>query len=202
MAAAPKSTAAPLPAKLAGLLPDPQGPRNLMLLAGGAMIMVGFGFKLSLVPFHLWTPDVYEGAPAPVTGFLATVSKGAVLALALRYFITSGVHVYDSLVLGLSLTAVLSILVGNWLALMQQNVKRILAYSSIAHFGYVLVGMVAAEFFLSPSGLGQMIMMGSQNFDTGGMLAAILLIVLLGVVLMDLGRLLESRFAAWRGSSR
>jgi NADH-quinone oxidoreductase subunit N len=130
--------------KLAGLLPDPHGPRNLMLLAGGAMIMVGIGFKLSLVPFHLWTPDVYEGAPAPVTGFLATVSKGAVLALALRYFITSGVGVYDSLVLGLSLTALLSILVGNWLALMQQNVKRILAYSSIAHFGYVLVGMIAA----------------------------------------------------------
>jgi NADH-quinone oxidoreductase subunit N len=130
--------------KLARLLPDPQGPRNLMLLAGGAMIMVGFGFKLSLVPFHLWTPDVYEGAPAPVTGFLATVSKGAVLALALRYFITSGVHVYDSLVMGLSLTALLSIMVGNWLALMQQNVKRILAYSSIAHFGYVLVGMIAA----------------------------------------------------------
>jgi len=129
---------------LAQLLPDPHGPRNLMLLAGGAMIMVGFGFKLSLVPFHLWTPDVYEGAPAPVTGFLATVSKGAVLALALRYFITSGVHVYDSLVLGLSLTALLSIMVGNWLALMQQNVKRILAYSSIAHFGYVLVGMIAA----------------------------------------------------------
>jgi NitT/TauT family transport system permease protein len=65
-----------------------------------------------------------------------------------------------------------------------------------------LVGMVAAEFFLSPSGLGQMIMMGSQNFDTGGMLAAILLIVLLGVCLMDIGRLLESRFAAWRGLNR
>lgn len=130
--------------KISGLLPDPDGPRNLMLLAGGAMIMVGFGFKLSLVPFHAWTPDVYEGAPAPVTGFLATVSKGAVLALALRYFISSGAYQYDSLVLGLSLAAVLSILVGNWLALMQQNVKRILAYSSIAHFGYVLVGMIAA----------------------------------------------------------
>ncbi|MGH8454889.1 MAG: NADH-quinone oxidoreductase subunit NuoN [Nevskiales bacterium] len=130
--------------KISGLLPAPDGPRNLMLLAGGAMVMVGFGFKLSLVPFHAWTPDVYEGAPAPVTGFLATVSKGAVLALALRYFITSGAHAYPSLVLGLSLAAVLSILVGNWLALMQQNVKRILAYSSIAHFGYVLVGMIAA----------------------------------------------------------
>jgi len=65
--------------------------------------------------------------------------------------------------------------------------------------GRALVGMVAAEFFLSPSGLGQMIMMGSQNFDTAGMLAAILLIVLLGVALMDFGRLLEKRFAAWRG---
>ena len=62
-----------------------------------------------------------------------------------------------------------------------------------------LVGMVAAEFFLSPSGLGQMIMMGSQNFDTAGMLAAILLIVLLGVGLMDFGRLIEARFARWRG---
>jgi NADH-quinone oxidoreductase subunit N len=130
--------------RIGELLPDPNGPRNLMLLAGGAMIMVGFGFKLSLAPFHAWTPDVYEGAPAPVTGFLATVAKGSVLALALRYLITSGAHMYESLMLGLSLAAVLSILVGNWLALMQQNIKRILAYSSIAHFGYVLVAMIAA----------------------------------------------------------
>lgn len=130
--------------EISRLLPPPNTPFNLMQLAGGAMIMVGIGFKLSLVPFHLWTPDVYEGAPAPVTGYLATIAKGAVLAVALRYFIEAEAYRYTELVAGMSLAAFLSIMVGNWLALQQDNIKRIMAYSSIAHFGYVLVAMIAA----------------------------------------------------------
>lgn len=113
------------------------------MLAGLAMIITGVGFKLSLVPFHLWTPDVYEGAPAPVTAFLATVSKGAVFALLLRYIIETDAYRYQPLLLILSLIAVASMLVGNLLALFQTNVKRILAYSSIAHLGYLLVALLA-----------------------------------------------------------
>jgi NADH-quinone oxidoreductase subunit N len=110
---------------------------------GIAMVLVGIGFKLSLVPFHMWTPDVYEGAPAPVTAFLATVSKGAVLVLLLRYFVQMDAYAYPSLSAALAVVAGLSIIVGNLLALLQHNVKRLLAYSSIAHLGYLLVALLA-----------------------------------------------------------
>lgn len=115
------------------------------LLSGLALIVVGVGFKLSLVPFHLWTPDVYQGAPAPVTAFLSTVSKGAVFALLLRYFVEAGIQPSGSVLLMLGVIAVLSILAGNLLALLQDNVKRILAYSSIAHLGYLLVAFLAGR---------------------------------------------------------
>lgn len=114
------------------------------LLAATALFMAGIGFKLSLVPFHLWTPDVYQGAPAPVVGFLATVSKGAVLVLAVRYVVETGVHAQPHVFGVLELIAVASMIAGNLLALLQHNVKRILAYSSIAHFGYLLVALLAA----------------------------------------------------------
>jgi NADH-quinone oxidoreductase subunit N len=112
-----------------------------LLMAGLALTLTGFGFKLGLVPFHLWTPDVYQGAPAPVTALVATVSKGAVFALLLRYFHGTGVG--GGVFVGLSAVAVASMLFGNLLALFQDNVKRILAYSSIAHMGYVLVAFLA-----------------------------------------------------------
>jgi NADH-quinone oxidoreductase subunit N len=116
---------------------------SAVALMGVAMTVTGIGFKLAVVPFHMWTPDVYEGAPAPVTAFVATVSKGAMVALLLRYFVQSGAYPYGSLLLVFSLIAVASMAVGNLLALLQQNIKRILAYSSIAHFGYLLVAFVA-----------------------------------------------------------
>jgi NADH-quinone oxidoreductase subunit N len=115
-----------------------------VLLAGMAMLIVGFGFKLAVVPFHLWTPDVYEGAPAPVTAFVATVSKGGMFALLLRYFIAVDVRAFPSLFVVFALIAVASMLAGNLLALLQNNVKRVLAYSSIAHLGYLLVAFLAA----------------------------------------------------------
>jgi NADH-quinone oxidoreductase subunit N len=113
------------------------------MLLGFSMMLVAVGFKLSVVPFHMWTPDVYEGAPAPVTGFIATVSKVAVFALLLRYFAALDPHIYHPVFVALTITAVLSMLVGNLLALRQDNVKRVLAYSSIAHLGYVLVAFLA-----------------------------------------------------------
>jgi NADH-quinone oxidoreductase subunit N len=114
-----------------------------LALGGLTLLVAGIGFKLSLVPFHMWTPDVYEGAPAPITGFLATVSKGAVFALLLRYFTQINLHQYDSLVLLFSIIAAASMVVGNLLALLQENVKRIVAYASIAHMGYLLVAFLS-----------------------------------------------------------
>ena len=116
---------------------------DAMVLTGIIFIVAGLAFKLSLVPFHLWTPDVYEGAAAPVTALVATVSKGAVFVLLLRYFISSGGYLYASILTVFSIIAGITILGGNLLALLQTNVKRMLAYSSIAHMGYLLVAFIA-----------------------------------------------------------
>jgi len=113
-----------------------------LLLAGATLMMTGIGFKLALVPFHLWTPDVYQGAPLPVTALVATVSKASVFALLLRWlhpFSSAG----SSLWIVLAVSAVASMLAGNLLALFQGNIKRILAYSSIAHMGYFFVAILA-----------------------------------------------------------
>ncbi len=119
------------------------GPAHAWVLAGVALMVTGFGFKLAVVPFHLWTPDVYQGAPAPVTAFIASVSKGAVFAVLLRFFDLSGAGALRQVALVFSIVAVCSMLAGNLLALLQDNVKRILAYSSIAHLGYLLVAFLA-----------------------------------------------------------
>ena len=115
----------------------------LLVMAGTAMVTAGIAFKLSLVPFHMWTPDVYQGAPTPVTGFLATVSKGAVFVALARIYMDAELHQYESLILALSVLAAFSMLIGNLLALLQEDIKRLLAYSSIAHFGYLLVVLIA-----------------------------------------------------------
>lgn len=113
------------------------------LMAGLALIGVAVGFKLAIVPFHLWTPDVYEGAPAPTTSFVATVSKGAMTAVLLRLYLLAGGVIPDSTATIFSILAILSMFTGNLLALMQNNVKRVLAYSSISHLGYLLVAFLA-----------------------------------------------------------
>ncbi|MGO9612766.1 MAG: NADH-quinone oxidoreductase subunit N [Dissulfurispiraceae bacterium] len=117
---------------------------SMLLLSGVALIIVGLGFKLGLVPFHIWTSDVYQGAPAPVTAFVATVSKGSVFALLLRYFSGVDMHAHVPLFMVFTLISVVSMFVGNLLALLQDNIKRILAYSSIAHMGYLLVAFQAS----------------------------------------------------------
>ncbi len=115
----------------------------LLLLTGLGLMVVGVGFKLSVVPFHMWAADVYEGAPAPVTAFIATVSKGGVIALLVRFFKEIDGFQYQSIVVIFTGIAIASMFVGNFLAIRQRNVKRILAYSSIAHIGYLLVAFLA-----------------------------------------------------------
>jgi NADH-quinone oxidoreductase subunit N len=118
---------------------------TIMLVAGIALMIVGVGFKLAVVPFHMWAPDVYEGASAPISAFIATVSKGGVVALLLRLFMMADLFRYQKVMLAFVVIAVLSMFMGNLLALMQKNVKRILAYSSIAHLGYLLVAFIAGK---------------------------------------------------------
>jgi NADH-quinone oxidoreductase subunit N len=128
-----------------------------LLFAGAAMIMIGFGFKIATAPFHVWTPDVYEGAPTPVTAFMAAGPKAAGFASFMRVFLvafpfvsalqggaTVAGQVHGAWLNALALLAALTMTVGNVVALVQNNVKRMLAYSSIAHAGYALVGFVAA----------------------------------------------------------
>lgn len=116
-----------------------------LILAGLGMMIVGLGFKLSLVPFQLWTPDVYQGAPAPVSTFLATASKIAIFAVVMRLFMYAPAADSEAVRLVLSIIAVASILFGNLMAISQTNIKRLLGYSSIAHLGYLLIALVAVQ---------------------------------------------------------
>ncbi len=124
---------------------------SVLVFSGLVLMLVGIGFKLAVVPFHMWTPDVYQGAPAPVTAFIATISKGGMFALILRFFITFDIYRYDTMLLIFSIIAIASMFTGNLLALRQQNVKRILAYSSIAHIGYLLVAFLAGRRYALPA---------------------------------------------------
>ncbi|TXJ10375.1 MAG: NADH-quinone oxidoreductase subunit NuoN [Acinetobacter sp.] len=116
-----------------------------LVVIGLGLVLFACAFKLSLAPFHKWTPDVYQGAPTPMATFLATVAKVAMLGLVLRYILTSGTLVLDGMMTVLTIIAVMSIVVGNLLAVTQVNIKRILAYSSIAHFGYLLVALISTD---------------------------------------------------------
>lgn len=119
------------------------GTMNPIGLAGWAMLLVGLGFKTSLFPFHYWAPDVYQGGPSPVIGFLSTASKASVVAIFLRMAAFSGPG-WDALVPALWAICALTMAFGNIAALTQDNVKRLLAYSSIAQMGYVLLALIAS----------------------------------------------------------
>ena len=122
------------------------GSKNMWLLTVGmVLLVVGFGFKISIVPFHMWTPDVYEGAPSTVTAFMSAGPKAAGLAAFIRVFAEALPALQTNWVPLLWILAVLTMTVGNVMALRQTNVKRLLAYSSIAHVGYALVGFVSAS---------------------------------------------------------
>ncbi len=113
-----------------------------LMLIGAALILVGFSFKVAAVPFHMWTPDVYQGAPTPVTGFMAVGAKAAGFAALLRVFVTAFPSLDVDLVPVLWALAALTMLIGNLVAISQTNIKRMLAYSSIAHAGYILMAFV------------------------------------------------------------
>ena len=132
-----------------------------LLLVGAAMLIIGFGFKIATVPFHVWTPDVYEGAPTPITAFMAAGPKAAGFASFLRVFVigfplVAGVqasqYLHEAWVTALTVMAILTMTVGNIAAIVQNNVKRMLAYSSIAHAGYAIVGFIGAGVAKSTAG--------------------------------------------------
>jgi NADH-quinone oxidoreductase subunit N len=147
--------------------------RDPMLVIGFGLLLVGFGFKISAVPFHMWAPDAYEGAPTSITAFIATGSKAAAFASLLRVLLTAlrGAPLdWPMLMWGL---AAITMTVGNVVALAQQNLKRMLAYSSIAHVGYMLVGVVAGGALGNGSVLFYLLV---YTFTTAGAFGAILLL--------------------------
>jgi NADH-quinone oxidoreductase subunit N len=118
---------------------------NPLLLLGLGMMLIGFGFKVAAVPFHMWTPDAYEGAPTPITAFMAVGVKLAAFAGFLRIFMANLGAISTEWTQVLWILAVLTMTAGNVIALVQSNIKRMLAYSAIAHAGYVIIGMAAGD---------------------------------------------------------
>jgi NADH-quinone oxidoreductase subunit N len=145
-------------AEIRTFLVAPGTHRNLVLAGTAAALMfVGFAFKVSAAPFQVWAPDVYQGAPAPVTLFMSAGPKAAAFAVFLRVFMTAFQPITDRWEPFVTASAVLTMIIGNFAALMQTNIKRLLAYSSIAHAGYVMVairahsqiGVAAVMFYLA-----------------------------------------------------
>ena len=129
--------------KLASAIANAAVLHNPLLLAGLVLLLVGFGFKLALVPFQMWTPDVYQGAPTPVTAFMSVATKAAAFVALLRFASYAVPSLSSEWALLLAILAVLTMTLGNLVALKQSNIKRMLAYSSIAQAGYILIGIIA-----------------------------------------------------------
>ena len=146
---------------------------GVMIVLAMVLLLVGFAFKVSAVPFHMWTPDAYEGAPTLVTGFMSTAVKAAAFAAFLRVFLSAlgPLHVQWAPVL--SGIAALTMLLGTIVGVAQTNVKRMLAYSSIAHAGYLLVGLIAASPAGKASVLFYLVAYGVTNLGAFGVLAAL-----------------------------
>jgi NADH-quinone oxidoreductase subunit N len=154
-------------------------PSDTLLVLGLAMLLAGLGFKASAAPFHMWTPDVYEGAPTPVTAYMSAATKVAAFMLAFRVLRTAfpqEEHLWSWALAGL---AVASLVVGNFAALVQRNVKRMLAYSSISHAGFLLIGLAAATplggraflYYLVPysaMAFGSFAIIGARERELGG----------------------------------
>lgn len=152
---------------------------SLFFITGFVMMMAGFGFKLALVPFHMWTPDVYEGSPVPIASFISTVSKGSVIAVLLRFFYAINGFTNVNFVFIISVLAIVSMFLGNLLAIRQQNIKRLLAYSSISNMGYLLITMLVGgaqglssaifyilSYFITILGaFGVITLLSSNNFE-------------------------------------
>jgi NADH-quinone oxidoreductase subunit N len=181
---ATRSTLLPqMAAELARIFAEPGlADRRPVAYCGLALVGAGFGFKIAAVPFHMWTPDVYEGAPTPVTAMMSAAVKAAAFAAMVRVFLVLGQGIPgDALLSGFSMLAFLTMIAGNLLALPQRNVKRMLAYSSISHAGYLLVG-VASLFVKSGSAkggvLGVTTLAAGATPDAAGALRGILFYLL------------------------
>jgi NADH-quinone oxidoreductase subunit N len=156
-------------------------PDVLLVGLGSGLMLVGFGFKVAMVPFHMWTPDVYDGAPAYVTGFMATAVKAAGFAVLVRFALLLGQQLAFAWFPVLQVLAVLTMSVGNLVALGQSNIKRLLAWSSIAHAGYLLLGVLT---MISPATGGSMQMLLTR--DIGESAGSAVLFYLIGYTLMNL----------------
>jgi NADH-quinone oxidoreductase subunit N len=146
---------------------------NIMLVAGMLLMLTGFAFKVAAAPFHMWTPDVYEGAPTPMTAFMSAGPKAAGFAAAMRIFLVALPTLQVEWSQVLWVLAVLTMTVGNITALRQDNIKRMLAYSSIAHAGYALVGFTAGN---GTGSAGVLFYMLSYAFMNIGAFAIIILV--------------------------
>lgn len=136
------------------------------------MLVAGFGFKIAGVPFHMWAPDAYEGAPTPITAFMSTASKAAAFAMMLRVFMEGLYPLYDDWYVLLAVVSIASMAYGNFVAIAQKNIKRMLAYSSIGHAGYALLGLIAG----TAEGVASVIFyMAVYTFMNFGIFAVIML---------------------------
>jgi NADH-quinone oxidoreductase subunit N len=142
-----------------------------LLIAGLVMMTVGFGFKVSMVPFHMWTPDVYEGAPTVITGFMATGVKAAAFAALIRVILVPLISLKTDWTSIMWIAAFLTMTVGNIIALAQDNIKRMLAYSSIAHAGYILIGFVAGTGLAQAGMLFYLLAYAFMNIGAFGVVA-------------------------------
>jgi NADH-quinone oxidoreductase subunit N len=146
---------------------------GIMLVMAMALLLIGFGFKVSAVPFHMWTPDAYEGAPTLVTGFMSTGVKAAAFAAFVRVFLSAFEPLRVDWMPVLSAVAGITMLLGTVVGVAQSNVKRMLAYSSIAHAGYLLIGIVAANDAGKAAILFYLVAYAVTNLGAFGVLAAL-----------------------------
>jgi NADH-quinone oxidoreductase subunit N len=146
---------------------------GILIVVAMVLLIVGFAFKVSAVPFHMWTPDAYEGAPTLVTGFMSTAVKAAAFAAFLRVFLSAFEPLHSHWAPVLTVIAALTMLLGTIVGVAQTNVKRMLAYSSIAHAGFLLVGLIAANAAGKSSILFYIVAYGVTNLGAFGVLAAL-----------------------------
>jgi NADH-quinone oxidoreductase subunit N len=143
-----------------------------LVLAGLAMILAGLGFKASAAPFHMWTPDVYEGAPTPVTAFMSAATKAVALVLMLRVLVTAFPSEEELWTIAVAVIACVSLAVGNVAALVQRNLKRMLAYSSVSHAGFMLIAVAANSELGARALLYYLVPYGAASLGAFGVIAA------------------------------